>query len=129
MYPDAPFKEFSDGGFVGLDGRNTQDRVPANLDIEAAHHSHLVEVTVQLGKVGGDPPAYLALNFVAAGEPLRQCSLDGRIHGEERVGDDLQAVEGGGLIGAGGGRWAGGDDPGGLHLRKAGYFAEAADGE
>ena len=100
-----------------------------------------VQAAVEDGEVGGDSAADLLLDGGSAGEPSGQRPLNGRVHGEEGVGDDFEAGEGLGGVAVGGfagveaasmvgaGAEEGGrhDNPGGLHLREGGNFAEAAD--
>jgi len=69
------------------------------------------ELAVEFGEVGRDAVANLILDSGAFFEPRGQGALNGRIHGEKGVGNDIEAVERFRLGRPGYG------NPGGLHLR------------
>ena len=145
MDPDSAIEESQNRVVVGLEGGDAEDGVPAAFDREALNGVYGPDRLVEDGEVGGDSAADLLLDGEAAGEPRGQSPLDGSVHREERVGDDFEAGEGlvgrlagglsAGLVGSlvGGVVGAGADDggydgnPGDLHLREGGNFAEAAD--
>src|SRR5579871_3360834 len=119
--PDSLIEKKANGGFVGAEGGNAQDGVPAAFDIEAGDGALRAELAIEFGEVGGNAILDLLLDGVAAGQPVRQGPLHRGVDREEGVGDDLEPVEGGGAM------RSGGNDPGGLHLGQAGDLAEPAD--
>src|SRR5579871_3745219 len=123
MDPDAAVEQLADGLLVGLERGYAEDGVPAAFDFEALRGGYGGELAVELGEVSGGAGFDLLLDRAAACEPGGQRILDGGVHGEKGVGDDLQAGEGFAESGASRG------NPCGFHLRQAGNLAEAADDE
>src|SRR5690606_34990531 len=96
----------------------TKDNAPARIDterLESGRHDSCQIVRRTL--------ADLLLDRAAILEPMRQSVLRWSVHGEEGIGDDLEARECGLQIL----RWPEGGDPADLHLRKSGDLAEAAE--
>lgn len=109
--------------FVGAKGGDAENDVPASLHVQAAAHFLGEQFTVEGGEIFSNASDKLLLKIVAQVQKGGEGELDGRVHGQIRIGDDFQPGEGV-FLGAFG---AAGDDPGGFHLREAGYFGDAAE--
>ena len=123
MDGDIVFTNEQCGQFLVVhESRDPEDGVPACLNLETADESAFGQQLVQRGEICAAARTDLLLNQIAPSEPGRKGVLDGGVHGEIGVGDDLQTVES---------RLhfpvrPEGSDPGGFHLRQSADLAEAA---
>lgn len=99
--------------------------IPAGFSVEELEVGVGVELGLKVGEILFDAGEELRAKRVSLGEKRGERGLGGGAEGEEGVGDDFEALEGGADIGAG----TGDDEPCDFHLGESGNFGKAAEGE